>query len=221
MKTAFSLLVAGVLLTPSAQAALPWCGFQVGVQAGHSSFDVTRRAEEVWGTGFTTREVAASGTEFGLFVGYQMPVGPVWLGLQAEYALSGAEENTDTEAGDLSRLAFKKNHGVAFRVGYALNRNVLVFARLGWEATQAEFSHHDPDPPSTSAAATRTLNGRCFGLGADLAVSERVSLRLEYTWTKFSTLKTTEMIDDWEMEYANWSIKPVNSRFRIAAAYRF
>lgn len=62
-------------------------------------------------------------------------------------------------------------YGVGARLGYALNENVLVFGRVGYDRLEA--------------LNTRTLDGASYGAGAEWRISERTHLTGQYRYTNY------------------------------------
>lgn len=216
-----SILAASAHAAPGAE---PWCGFQAGVQLGHTSLSIDRLKVNAVDPDYRVRrDVAASGVDYGLFAGYVLPLGPLRLGIEADLSSNRSEENNEDDLIDNTRFQFKETHGIGVRIGYPLAAGALLYVRVGWEAARTEFHQVDPIDPPSRAHATRTLNGTRVGLGVELALTPQWHLRADYGWTRFGRLEATETFeqDGQEQVWAQWSMKPTSYRFRLAIAYRF
>lgn len=150
---------------PAAAAAAPvpvirdWSGPYVGLSFGRSSGDLTATDGIV--TDSVDYETTSAG---GIFAGYSDQHGRLVFGGEFAYSSTSIEIIADGDDFLESLLDLRG------RVGYAVGR-ALVYGTVGF--SRAKFD--------VNGGADRfTANGVSYGLGVDYAVTERLSIGLDY-----------------------------------------
>ena len=171
-KIAFVAAVAVAAVSTPALAKGPY----VGVGVTHEN---TSAAADLEGAGF-------SGIGGTVFAGYSLPVGEtVFVGVEANFDLSSAKFfNTDENVGLESDHAY----GISGRLGVNLNEKTSLYGRVGYQRGR----HTATDATDTTKAALKTktsYDGLRLGAGLSTAVTEKVSLRGEYSRTHYSLNK--------------------------------
>lgn len=152
------LLTAALATLGTAATAQDWSGARVGLQATSASFDTTYVLNGIAGDTYP-----GSGSMAGLYAGYDHQIGNLVLG--GELAYSAGTSELDEFTGYL----FDDMLDVKARVGYSLGR-VLPYAVIGWSKT--EWVNQLVSPVDADGAA--------FGVGAEVQVSDRLTVGLEY-----------------------------------------
>ena len=139
--------------------AQDWSGAYAGVQSANSSYTNSYFNNGV----FDNAPVDGSGSMSGIFAGYNHQIGNVVLGGELAY-LSGEP------AYDLfPTFFFTDMLDLKGRAGYSFGR-VLPFAVVGW--SRAGWTN--------GTLAPIDADGFAFGIGADVRVTDRVVVGLEY-----------------------------------------
>ena len=165
-------LVAAVAVATVSTPALAK-GPYVGVGVTHENISA---ASDLEGVGF-------SGIGGTVFAGYSLPVGEtVFVGVEANFDLSSAKFfNADEKVGLESDYAY----GISGRLGVNLNEKTSLYGRVGYQRGR----HTATDATDTTKAALKTstsFDGLRLGVGLSTALSEKVSLRGEYSRTHYS-----------------------------------
>lgn len=166
------------------------------------------------GLGVTHENTATSGDLEGLLgvsgiggtvlAGYSMPLsGSVFAGIEANFDLSSAKLGDNT-AGFEADNSF----GVSGRLGTNLNEKTSLFGRVGYQRGRLSFT-------ADSVKESESFDGVRFGAGVQTAVSEKVSLRAEYSRTHYSLSK--ESRDDLAPEKGGYN----TDQFSMAVVFGF
>jgi outer membrane immunogenic protein len=127
------------------------------------------------GAGITLDNVQGSGALEGLgfsgvggtaFGGYNMPLGAS--------TFAGIEANVDLNTADGAGVEAKWGWGIGARFGYKLNGSTALYARAGYARGKLEI-----------LGASGWGDGVRYGAGIETSVTERVSLRAEFTQTNY------------------------------------
>lgn len=146
-----------------------WSGLYVGAAAGYS-----------FGSGETGGDIGTfsfdhDGFTGGAFAGYNMQLGSVVVGLEADIGTGDFGTSTSTGAGQISsELNYLAS--VRARAGFLLGPSLLVYATGGFAFADMEFSHN-------GASASEMFYGYQVGGGAEMMLSEHSTLRIEYVFT--------------------------------------
>ncbi|WP_235536463.1 MULTISPECIES: outer membrane protein [unclassified Sphingomonas] len=129
------------------------------------------------GAGITLDNVQGSGALEGLgfsgvgataFGGYNLPLGGS--------TFAGVEANVDLNTADAAGIEAKWGWGVGARFGYKLNEGTALYARAGYARSKiAAFGFSDWG------------DGVRYGAGIETGVTDRVSLRAEFTQTNYES----------------------------------
>lgn len=113
-------------------------------------------------------------------LGYGHTVGSwLYLGVEGTAGLSSA--NTIVQGGTL--LQEHGGYGISFMPGVLLSLDNLFYARIGaaWTKLQGTYT----EPALQSAGYTRTQLGSVWGLGDEFALTQHLSMNLEYDYTQY------------------------------------
>jgi len=184
------LTVALVGLADTA-VAQDWSGAYAGAQFTNSSFTNSYLIEgEPYGA------IDGVGSMAGVFVGYNHQIGNIVFGGELAY-LSGQPEDEEFPG-----YFFTDMLDLKARAGYSFGQ-VLPYAVVGWSRT--EWTNFD----STPVAA----DGFAFGIGAEVLVTDRVVVGLEYL--------QRNLVGDYFVEKPNQNIEGDFSTIAFRIAYSF
>jgi opacity protein-like surface antigen len=96
----------------------------------------------------------------------------------------------DVNQSEQSNGVFKINKNVGFSVlpGFNINATTMLYARLGMVRGKFNYQEYKTlDGDKIGINDDRWLNGLRLGLGAKMAISENVALRLEYNYLQYQT----------------------------------
>lgn len=189
-KIAFVAAVAAAAVSAPAFAQGPYIGLGVTHENVSTSADLE-------GVGF-------SGIGGTILAGYSMPISQnVFAGVEANFDLSSAKLG-DKVAGFEADNAF----GISARLGTNLNEKTSLFGRVGYQRGRLSFT-------ADSVKESESFDGVRFGAGLQTAVSEKVSLRAEYSRTHYSLSK--ESRDDLAPEKGGYN----TDQFSMAVVFGF
>jgi outer membrane immunogenic protein len=177
-------LAADPLLPPPVDAAtFDWSGVYAGVYVGAGA-----------GTVFTDgvppgapNDVLVNGPLAGVDLGFNFQTGQLVLGVEGDIAwtnINGALTVATCAGTCTERANFLGS--VRGRAGFALDK-VLLFGTAGL-AVLNETSGTVPAIAGTTGTFTATYTGWVVGAGAEVAVTDQLSLKAEYNFNSFNTL---------------------------------
>ena len=187
------LLTAALIGLGSAAAAQDWSGAYVGVQTTNSSFSNTYYFANDTQNG---APLDGGGSMSGLFAGYNHQIGNVVVGGELSY-LSG-----DPAFDLFPGYSFSDMLDLKARAGFSLGR-VMPYAVIGLSRT--EWTNGPATPVNGS--------GFAFGAGAEVQVTDRVQVGLEY-------LKRDLTMDDF-VEFPGEYIEGDFSTVTLRVGYQF
>lgn len=165
----------------AAPAAYDWSGPYVGLQAGYA-FGET----EMYDTGSTTGGFDLNGGLFGAAAGWNHQAGSFVFGLEGDMSWSGVEGNlTSFQCSSGCNIDLNWLGTARLRAGFAFD-NALIFATGGLAVGEVEIDVNDG-----YSAGTETLAGWTVGGGAELAVSEALSVKVEYLYVDLGDMETS------------------------------
>ena len=126
---------------------------------------------------------------YGVGVGYDMPVGPVVLGIEGEVTDSTAGESDRDTLGAGSRTSFEaeRDFYVGARVGVPVSPQAMVYAKGGY--TNARFGLDADDGAGFAQDFDATLDGFRVGAGMEYLLGSNVYGKLEYRYSNYSDLE--------------------------------
>lgn len=175
-KLVFAAAAAGVAIAlpagAQAQDIVPGSGF-VGVQAGIHDLGI---AEEVQAA-VVGLEVDDSSPIYGVFAGYDFPIGPtMFLGVEGNY-------NFGSEALD-------GDYGASVRLGLNVPGGTKIYARGGYQAVKVDYNALVDDDTIDFSAFDDTEADFLAGLGVEVPVAG-VFLRGNIDTISFDTMRAT------------------------------
>lgn len=165
--------------------AVDWTGFYAGIYAGYGA----GRASSTSVTGGAVTPVDVGGTLIGGAVGVNVQYGNLVLGAEGDVARSGVQGSAGCVGSpgyDCSGTLNWAGSG-KLRAGYAFD-HVLLFGTAGVAIGEITASTN-PAAPGASGSFTSAVLGWTLGGGAELALSDAVSLRAEYAYYDFASVR--------------------------------
>jgi outer membrane immunogenic protein len=179
------------LAGPVAGSAYDWSGFYAGADIGVAIGNVTATDVTQPSGGFFTDLVPAGTEGFnfrdtniagGVHLGAQYQWNQFVLGGEATWTATGIDKtitspyfpDSDTETGKIEHYAT-----VVGKIGYAFDR-VMVYAKGGYAGGEVGFKARDNEALVTYEQ-NQWHNGYALGLGIDYALTDKLSLGIDYT----------------------------------------
>lgn len=189
MKTMFALLATGSLAaiaTPAAAQVVedsPFSGLRV---QGNAGFDSLSAGSSVDDDGNDNNDQSAEGFVYGGTIGYDVDLGNVVIGPEAE--LTGSTADTNFENGDFEGFGFGnvsagRDLYLGARVGVKANPNMMFYAKGGY--TNAKLNVRSNDG-TTEFDTDYDLDGYRVGGGLEYAFSEKFFTNIEYRYSNYS-----------------------------------
>lgn len=169
----FAAAVSSLIAAPA--AAETFSGPYAGVEVGLDNYEI--QGEDLVADGDAFDGLSANGIMGGIFVGYDLPLGRAFVGVEANANLSDASL-TYSDGVDTLSVKAKESYGVTARLGAMLNDSTGLYARAGWANTKfrAEVS---------GDAASDHDDALVLGAGVETRVGAG-SLRAEYVRADYS-----------------------------------
>jgi len=173
---------------PPAPVILPfsWTGFYVGVQAGYQ-WGEDRQTEYAIATGLPTgvfQRFDSRGGFGGLHAGYNYQIDRFVLGLEADAAV-GRSTGSFTVAGNQFDARQTWEATVRGRLGVTPVDRLLLYVTGGAAFSEFKYRYISLAGPFAPADASTTKTGWTLGGGAEYAVTDHVTARIEYRYTDF------------------------------------
>jgi outer membrane immunogenic protein len=216
MRTLSLAIAALVLAAPALEAQQRFDRAYAGGVLGYTSGD-SDASFRLTGPGTrSTRSVDASGAEFGLYGGARLPVQGFLVGVELGGLWSDASENRAGVFGPGTwRASVSKDSEfyLSFNAGAEVQPGVLLYGLAGLQIADYELSMRDEVTGATSRNSSN-LTGWHLGLGAEAFVTENVSVRGEYRYQSFDSLRVRNNVLDARIE-------PTENVFRLGVSYYF
>lgn len=216
---------AGLLLAGAAEAAdievvasHDWSGPYAGVQAGYgwgeaeanTEIDnnviiVGSRSDPIDLDAGEEGSIAVEGVLGGLHAGYNLQWDNLVLGVEGDAELADIDGDTDVlpDATDPAFARQEKEYdwlaSLRLRAGYAMDR-VLVYATGGLAFGDVDMSFSLNDG-SFSEQQTETAFGWTVGGGVEYALTDALSLRVEYRYTDLEDTSFSGLSEQFEADY--------------------
>ncbi len=161
-------------------------GLYAGLQAGFGTL-ISRNAGDRNPPQTLTAQRAGSGATGGLFGGYGVTVGNVYLGAEIEAEFSNADWNIERDpTGRIYSVAKDYTLGASLRAGYIFESNTLVYGRVGIAETRFKNKYNDEHginyvTPDVDRAGLR------LGGGVEMPLKKTWHMRFDYTWTRYAS----------------------------------
>jgi hypothetical protein len=187
-------------------------GSYVGAQAGYGGFATRNRGPRNAGADLRVDRASHGGTG-GLFAGYGfLPFDNIYLGAEAEAEMSYADWNIDRDpTGRIYDAQKDWTLGGALRAGYVFNDTVMVYGRAGGVMSGVDT---DYTRGAQDISQEDTLSGIRYGGGMEVAATERLFLRMDYTYTDY---------EDYDVNYGTGvdTFEPTETMVRLGVGLRF
>lgn len=175
----------------SAQSAFE--GFHIGASVGPT---VGKFQASVPAAG--NLDLGATGVGGALSAGYGFGLGSGWIvdpELNIDYSNASAEVFG-------SKIEMGMGYGGSVSVGYALMRDVLWYAKLGYQSTEFKIT----------GDASKRVGGVLIGTGLKFALDDSWSVKVAYDWIPYSKISSTSLGAD---------VSPTVNQVRVGIDYRF
>lgn len=190
MKKTVATLLAGTLITAASPALAqtvedesPFTGLRAQAVAG---YDSTRAGSTVDDDVNQDNDQTAEGALYGAAVGYDIDLGPVVIGPEAEFTWSSAE--TEFDAGDFEGFGFgnvsaDRDLYLGARVGAKVGDKALAYVKGGY--TNAKYNIRSDDG-TTEFDNDYDVDGWRLGAGVEYAFSQNMFVNAEYRYSNYS-----------------------------------
>lgn len=187
MKTSVALLTAASLAAIASPALAQddnsFTGLWGGVIGG---YDTSSAGSSVDDDSNVPNDQSIEGVGYGVQLGYDVDLGGVVVGAEAEYSDSSAEvefENGDFEGFGFGNVETGRDLYVGARVGAKVGPDAMIYAKGGY--TNAKYDVRSSDG-TTELSQDLDLDGYRLGAGAEYALSDNAFVKLEYRYSNYS-----------------------------------
>jgi outer membrane immunogenic protein len=172
--------------TKDAPAPFSWTGFYVGLQAGWSKLDDTQDLSSP--TFALTVHDKPNGSVLGGHAGYNIQASRIVYGIEVDIE----HNTTDSDfvigspfANTTSNESLRWQGSVRGRLGLVVDK-ALLYATGGW-AFGGFRDRYDTAGPTFHETVDSTRNGWTLGGGAEFALTNHLTARVEYRFTDWGT----------------------------------
>lgn len=157
-------------------------GAYIGVKTGHVGPETKLQGERGNG-GTLDADFGDHGFAGGGFVGYGIAIGDWHVALEADVTGAAADwDHSRSPGGRVFSVDRQEAYGLSAIFGRYLNGGAMVYGRAGAVLQKFDTQYR---PPNDSFQRDDTLLGLRIGVGGSVALSDRLSLRMEYDYTTF------------------------------------
>lgn len=216
----FQVTLAGALMlgiSAAATAASP--SLYLGGQLGYQNIEMEQTAES-FGYNSTT-DYSGKGLAGGVFAGMKFDITPeFYLAPEINLGYSSADGGVTNDYGSgytsFIEVEAKKTYGLAALAGYSITDSTDVYGRLGYQWTEFEATAGFTDPiyGNASESESKTFGGVRVGVGAQTAVAENLALRVDWSYTDYSS-------ESFEDGPDTITYDPTESLFQVGVVYSF
>jgi outer membrane immunogenic protein len=159
-----------------------WTGLYAGLFGGYAS-----GAVDTYTQGFLGSDVGVSGPMIGANVGVNMQLDSIMLGAEGDLAWAGIDgsEACDDDTFFTCGRSITWLSTIRGRAGVALDK-VLIYA-TGGLAIGGVHATTEPTPANSDGEYSDTFLGWTLGAGAEMKVTDTISVRAEYAYTDLGT----------------------------------
>lgn len=171
--------------------------------------------------------LAGQGIFGGGVIGYQWTFANQFnLALELNGSLSslryhGAYEDNSLAETSSGTFTLNRSFGVSFLPGYAVVPRAILYARLG--VVRGRFNYQETKLFANQSAEvnqTEWLNGYIYGLGVETAMTENISLRVEYDRINYQTY-TNQTFPMPSGQKRTIKLTPFANQMNLELLYRF
>lgn len=177
-----ALVASSALAAPAfAQDSAP-SGFRVGVVGG---LDIVRPGSTE-DSDVDGDDQSIEGVQYGVEAGYDIPVGGVVLGLEAELSGSTAKVTTDSSDPNFfgyGRVKAGRDIYVGGRVGVPVGTGTLLYAKGGYTNARLNVT---ADNGTTTLDENFQLDGWRVGAGVEKSIGSNTYAKLEYRYSNYT-----------------------------------
>jgi outer membrane immunogenic protein len=128
---------------------------------------------------------ATSGAVFGATAGFDVPVGRVYLGVEASAEFAENERCAEVFGNDAACFGVGRNFAVGPRIGIAASKRTLVYVGGAWVNGQAKISYEDELSPENDFSFSDTQNGYRLSGGIEHRLQGSFFLKVEYRYSSY------------------------------------
>jgi len=178
----------------------PFSGFLLGGQLGVNAQDTSVRQRMVnRNQASASSDVGGTGFTGGVGIGYGWLFNRFYAGLETNYNFSSLQGKHRTLALPSNLTRSSKLTGVwdiSTRLGMTLgaNNNVLVYIKPG--VAFGQWKSKASSPGHVYGKKSKNLTGFLIGAGMDVALSDRMSMGVEYTYTTYGSFSYNEVTNN-------------------------
>jgi outer membrane immunogenic protein len=158
-----------------------WTGFYIGAWAAYNDVNRTNTLSTPTSTVSIELEDSFSGFSGGALLGFNYQFDSLVVGLEGDIGIS---DINDTETLSIFQDDIDTTYGIRARLGYAVD-HTLLFIEGGVAWADYEFSLNSPTGGTSIDLFDKTLFGWQIGGGVEQAVTDNITIRLEYLYTDY------------------------------------
>lgn len=158
-------------------------GFYVGAGGEISHLGTMLDGPRQESNGSLTADFGAFGPGGRIIGGWGTDIGSTYLGVEGDYAISGAHwDHSRLPGGRVFSVEEKNSAGLSFIGGRRLAGGALVYGRAGIRSTEFDT---DYATKNASADYSERLTGFEYGLGVSTPITPSLALSMEYAQTRY------------------------------------
>jgi outer membrane immunogenic protein len=194
-------------VAPQLAPANDWTGFYVGVMGGYGFGNTDT-------TGGVASGIQTNGLLGGVTVGGNYQFDSFVLGVEGDIAWSGQSGSATCAAATCS-ADYDWIGSVRGRAGYVIDP-VLLYATGGLAVARVNTSV-SPVAPGTTGSHSDTYTGWTVGAGAEAAVTEQLSAKIEYSYSDFGDQTAPANT----LAAGATTVSPTSHAIKVGLNYRF
>lgn len=204
---------AAVAFAASPAMAYDYNGLYAGIQAGYGFGDTEQAFGAIGGPYAVspTEEAEFDGFVGGAHLGFNLPLGTMWLiGLEGDLEFSDQHGTDNDNGGHTNGFNANWQGSLRARLGVLLSPATLLYATAGATKLHGDFTKEDAPEDSDEAS----LSGWTGGGGLETELSPNVSGRIEYRYSDYGS-------DEGEIATYGVQVSPTSQEVRVGVSFDF
>lgn len=206
-----------------------YAGLNLGWNATNSEETTTLSFDNGGATSVAvdTNENSLYGAAYGGVAGLKFPISTGYIGIEVNISDSSAETELDSKIDGTSiaktSLTSDLSYGITGILGTEIAPNTFVYGLAGYQMTnfEGQFTERNVSTNAiVSSTADEDFGGARIGVGVESAVTDALSLRLEWAQTYYSEESLSFASANGGSDYAT-DIKPTETRVTLGIIGHF
>jgi outer membrane immunogenic protein len=135
---------------------------------------------------------STDGLAYGATVGVDVPVGNIYLGVEAGIDFASNSRCTEVFGDDAACFDVERNFFAGGRVGFPLGKKALAYVGAAYVNGKAEISYEDELDPTNNLSLSDTQDGYRLSAGIEARVTGQIFAKAEYRYSDYGDFSASD-----------------------------